>query len=52
MRIEERITVAAPPERVWELLADPDAYTRFMTGVTRWGSRAASAAGWARATRC
>ncbi len=29
MRIEECITVAAPPERVWKLLDDPDAYTRF-----------------------
>ncbi len=36
MRIEECISVAAPPERVWKLLDDPDAYTRFMAGVTRW----------------
>jgi acyl-CoA synthetase (AMP-forming)/AMP-acid ligase II/uncharacterized membrane protein len=36
MRIEESISVAATPERVWKLLDDPDSYTRFMSGVTRW----------------
>jgi acyl-CoA synthetase (AMP-forming)/AMP-acid ligase II/uncharacterized membrane protein len=36
MRIEESITVGAPAAQVWKLLDDPEGYTRFMAGVTRW----------------
>jgi uncharacterized membrane protein len=36
MRIEEHLDVAAPPQVVWDYLTDPDNYTVFMSGVTRW----------------
>jgi acyl-CoA synthetase (AMP-forming)/AMP-acid ligase II/uncharacterized membrane protein len=36
MRIEEKILIDAPCERVWETIADPANYRRFMTGITRW----------------
>jgi len=35
MRIEERKTVPASPSRLWKLIADPAAYPRFLSGVTR-----------------
>ncbi len=36
MRVAESITVVAPPELVWEAVADPRRYLHFMSGVTRW----------------
>ena len=36
MRIVVGIDVAAPPEVVWEFVADPARYLHFMAGVTRW----------------
>ncbi len=36
MRVAESITVTAPPELVWEAVADPRRYLHFMSGVTRW----------------
>jgi uncharacterized membrane protein len=36
MRITESIEISAPPEAVWEYLANPENYLRFMSGVTRW----------------
>jgi uncharacterized membrane protein len=36
MRTRAAIDVAAPPEVVWEFVADPRHYLHFMSGVTRW----------------
>ena len=36
MRIVVCIEVSAPPELVWEFVADPSRYLHFMSGVTRW----------------
>lgn len=36
MRINESTLVAAPSERVWSYLADPENYLRFMSGITHW----------------
>lgn len=36
MRINEATVVAAPPETVWDYLADPEHYLRFMSGITHW----------------
>ena len=36
MRIAECVEVSAPPQAVWDYLAEPENYLRFMSGVTRW----------------
>jgi carbon monoxide dehydrogenase subunit G len=36
MRLAVAIEVAAPPQVVWEFVADPRRYLHFMSGVTRW----------------
>jgi uncharacterized membrane protein len=36
MRVEAKIDVSAPIERVWEAISDPSRYLHFMSGVTRW----------------
>jgi uncharacterized membrane protein len=36
MRVAERIHIAAPPEAVWAIIADPTQYLDFMSGITRW----------------
>jgi uncharacterized membrane protein len=36
MRVAVAIDVAAPPEVVWEFVADPGRYLHFMSGMTRW----------------
>jgi uncharacterized membrane protein len=36
MRVAESITITAPPELVWDAVADPKRYLHFMSGVTRW----------------
>lgn len=36
MRVEAQIDVSAPPELVWEYIADPSRYLHYMAGVTRW----------------
>jgi acyl-CoA synthetase (AMP-forming)/AMP-acid ligase II/uncharacterized membrane protein len=36
MRVEEKISVAGPPEKVWQLVTDPDQQMRFVHGITRW----------------
>jgi uncharacterized membrane protein len=36
MRLAAQIDVSAPPEAVWEWVADPATYLHFMSGVTRW----------------
>jgi acyl-CoA synthetase (AMP-forming)/AMP-acid ligase II/uncharacterized membrane protein len=36
MRIERTLTIDAPCDEVWRLVDDPDEYTHFMAGITRW----------------
>lgn len=36
MRLAESTQVAAAPETVWYVLADPENYLRFMSGITHW----------------
>ena len=36
MRLNESVTIAAPPQLVWDYLAEPSNYLHFMSGVTRW----------------
>jgi uncharacterized membrane protein len=36
MRVGASIDISAPPEAVWEYVADPGRYLHFMSGVTRW----------------
>ncbi len=36
MRINESVGVSAPPQTVWDYLADPENYLRFMSGITHW----------------
>jgi fatty-acyl-CoA synthase len=35
MRVEETITIDAPPEAVWDVITDPECYTRTLVGITR-----------------
>jgi uncharacterized membrane protein len=39
MRIEERITIRARCEDVWDYVTEPSNYLEFMDGVTRWEVR-------------
>ena len=36
MRIDQSVDISAPPQTVWDYLADPENYLRFMSGITRW----------------
>jgi uncharacterized membrane protein len=36
MRVNASISIAAPCERVWEIVSDPECMLSFMSGVTRW----------------
>jgi fatty-acyl-CoA synthase len=36
MRIDESIAVDASPERVWEIVTDPEGLARVLAGITRW----------------
>lgn len=36
MRVAASIEIAAPPDRVWEVVSDPSRALSFMSGVTRW----------------
>lgn len=36
MRLRESVVVSAPCEQVWDYLAEPGNWLRFMSGVTRW----------------
>jgi acyl-CoA synthetase (AMP-forming)/AMP-acid ligase II/uncharacterized membrane protein len=40
LRVEEKIDVDAPAEKVWELVADPRNYRRLLDGITRFDSEA------------
>jgi uncharacterized membrane protein len=36
MRVEASCDIAAPPERVWQVIEDPRQVPRVLAGVTRW----------------
>src|SRR4051812_16740190 len=36
MRVERELVVNAPREQVWTYVTDPDNYTLFFSGITRW----------------
>jgi len=36
MRLNESVTISAPPELVWDQITDASSYLHFMSGVTRW----------------
>jgi uncharacterized membrane protein len=36
MRLNESVVISAPPELVWEYIAEPNNYLHFMSGITRW----------------
>jgi acyl-CoA synthetase (AMP-forming)/AMP-acid ligase II/carbon monoxide dehydrogenase subunit G len=35
MRVEETITIDAPPDEVWDVITDPECYMRTLVGITR-----------------
>src|SRR3954466_3199588 len=35
MRVEEQITIDAPADVVWDIITDPECYTRTLVGITR-----------------
>jgi fatty-acyl-CoA synthase len=35
MRVEETISIDAPPDAVWDVITDPECYTRTLVGITR-----------------
>ena len=36
MRISESVDMTVTPQEVWDYIAEPENYLRFMSGVTRW----------------
>jgi len=36
MRINESVAISASPQTVWDYIADPENYLRFMSGITHW----------------
>jgi len=36
VRVKESVVISAPPQLVWDYLADPKNYLPFMHGITRW----------------
>ena len=36
MRIDESITIDAPPEEIWAIVTDPEQYPKFADSITRW----------------
>ncbi len=36
MRINESVQISAPPQAVFDYIADPENYLRFMSGITHW----------------
>src|SRR5437763_16887725 len=45
MRVAASIQVAAPTDRVWEVISDPTRMLSFMSGVTRWEAEGEQARG-------
>jgi len=45
VRLNESVTVSAPPGVVWNYLADLDNYLRFMSGITRWDAEGKQTSG-------
>jgi uncharacterized membrane protein len=45
VRVGASIQVAAPVDRVWEIMSDPERVLTFMSGVTRWEVESEPAAG-------
>jgi uncharacterized membrane protein len=36
MRVEHELVINAPREQVWDYITNPDNYTLFFSGITRW----------------
>jgi uncharacterized membrane protein len=36
MRVENELVINAPRQVVWDYVTDPDSYTLFFSGITRW----------------
>jgi len=36
MRLNESVAISASPQTVWDYIADPENYLRFMSGITHW----------------
>ena len=36
MRVRASVEIAAPADRIWEVISDPDRVLSFFSGVTRW----------------
>jgi uncharacterized membrane protein len=45
VRLNESVTISAPPELIWDYVADPTNALRFMAGVTRWEVQGSQAIG-------
>jgi uncharacterized membrane protein len=45
MRINETVTISAPPKLVWDYVVDPSNTLHFMSGVTRWEVQGEQATG-------
>ena len=45
MRIAASTEIVAPPDAVWEFVADPSRYLHFMSGITRWSVEGEQATG-------
>jgi carbon monoxide dehydrogenase subunit G len=46
VRVEQTIRVSAPPERVWEFIADPEKRARSISVVTDWEDRGDGTSTW------
>jgi uncharacterized membrane protein len=45
MRVNESVEISAPPEAVFQYIADPENYLRFLSGVTRWEAASEKSSG-------
>jgi uncharacterized membrane protein len=36
MRLNQSVIVSAPPQMIWDHIAEPENYLHFMSGITRW----------------
>ena len=46
MRIEQKVEMDVPRERIWKRVADPTTYPTFFKGVTRWEHTGGKKTGW------